>query len=105
MAEEDRLDMISVSSEDGEELMMQVEQYFYYNGEEYVYLREVADATEPESEPGNEYVMLVETSRDEEGEEVEDFVPIAPGLMESLLMTLRTRYRLPDEESAPGQDE
>ncbi len=98
MTEEDRLDIIEGSDEEGNQRFLKVEKYFYYNGEEYVLLREVEDeeGTQGEQE-GNLYVMMVQVSQDEEGEEVEDFVPIENGLMETLIKTIRINYKNPQE--------
>jgi len=101
MTEEDRLDIIEGSDEEGNQRFLKVEKYFYYNGEEYVLLREVKDeeGTQGEQE-GNLYVMMVQVSQDEEGEEVEDFVPIDNDLMETLIKTIKINYKNPQEADA-----
>jgi uncharacterized protein YrzB (UPF0473 family) len=101
MTEEDRLDIIESSDEEGNQRFLKVEKYFYYNGEEYVLLREVEDeeGTQGEQE-GNLYVMMVQVSQDEEGEEVEDFVPIDNDLMETLIKTIKINYKNPQEADA-----
>lgn len=101
MTEEDRLDIIEGSDEEGNQRFLKVEKYFYYNGEEYVLLREVEDeeGTQGEQE-GNLYVMMVQVSQDEEGEEVEDFVPIDNDLMETLIKTIKINYKNPQEADA-----
>lgn len=100
MSEEDRLDMVTLSDEEGNELLFSVAQYFYYNGQEYVHLHLREDQSPDQAEGQGDYVMLVETSQDEEGEDIEDFVPIEPALMESLLQALQARHRPmdPDQE-------
>lgn len=99
MTEEDRLDIIETSDEEGNTRFLKVEKYFYYNGEEYVLLREV-DSGEDEgaSDDSRLFVMLVQVSQDEEGEEIEDFVPIDEALMDSLIKTVKTHYSAPDED-------
>lgn len=98
MTEEDRLDIIVGNDEEGNDRFLKVEKYFYYNGEEYVLLREVEDEEgTPGQEEGSLFVMLVQVSRDEEGEEVEDFVPIGKDLMESLIRTIIVNYKNPPE--------
>lgn len=101
MTEEDRLDIIEGSDEEGNQRFLKVEKYFYYNGEEYVLLREVVDeeGTQGEQE-GNLYVMMVQVSQDEDGEEVEDFVPIDNDLMETLIKTIKINYKSPQEADA-----
>ena len=39
MSEEERLDVIEGTDEDGRQVLLVVEKYFFYNGEEYVLLR------------------------------------------------------------------
>lgn len=90
----DRLDIIEVSDESGDPMLMRVERYFYYNGEEYVLLRQVDSATDEAQPEGDErlYVMRVEVSLDEDGEEIEDFEPIDAELMESLIKTVQITF-------------
>lgn len=89
---EDRLDIITVTDEEGNELLLTVEQYFYYNGQEYVHLRLLPDESRP-GDGDDDYVMLVQTAQDEEGEDVEDFLPIDRELMDSLLQVIRAKHQ------------
>lgn len=89
---EDRLDIITVTDEEGNELLLTVEQYFYYNGQEYVHLRLLPDESHP-GDGDDDYVMLVQTAQDEEGEDVEDFLPIDRELMDSLLQVIRAKHQ------------
>lgn len=98
MSEEERLDIVTVSDESGRELLLTVEKYFYYNGQEYVHLRLVQDGAEPQED--QDYVMLVEVSRDEEGEEVEDFIPLEREQMDSLIQSILINYAAPVEDEA-----
>ena len=41
MSEAERLDIIEGTDEAGNPLLLRVEKYFYYNGEEYVLLQQV----------------------------------------------------------------
>ena len=99
MSEADRLDIIQTTDELGNSLMLLVEKYFYYNGEEYALLREVADENGKET-PGDArlHVMRIEVSTDEEGEEIEDFVPVAEDLEESLIRSIKISYTRPEAE-------
>ena len=47
MSEEERLDIVEGTDEDGNRLLLSVEKYFFYNGEEYVLLREVPEEDAP----------------------------------------------------------
>ena len=104
MSEVDRPDIIQAASEEGEDLFLSVERYFYYNGEEYVLLRQVQDA-QGAPLPGEPalHVMQVAVSQDEAGDEVEDFVPVEASLADSLLQAASIQYTKPDE--GQGTDE
>ncbi len=86
MSENERLDVIEGTDEEGNSLLLQVERYFFYNGDEYVLLKAM-DTTEETL-----YVMKVQVSQDEEGEAVEDFLPVEEELMESLLQVVSAQY-------------
>jgi len=102
MSEADRLDIIEGTDENGNPMLLRVEKYFYYNGEEYVLLEQV-DSEEDAGRAANDdrlYVMRVAVSQDEDGEEIEDFEPIDPALMESLIKTVRISYNRPAGDAA-----
>lgn len=106
MSEADRLDIIETIDEDGGEHFLQVEKYFYYNGEEYVLLREVLDdAGTLEEGDALLRVMRVEVTEDQDGEEVEDFVPVEDALETSLIKSVSIHYRAPQEERRADPDE
>ena len=86
MSENDRLDLIEGTDEEGNRLLLQVERYFFYNGDEYVLLKAMETVEE------TLYVMKVQETQDEEGEMVEDFLPVEEELMESLLKVVGARY-------------
>ena len=100
MSEEERLDIIEGTDEDGNRLLLTVEKYFFYNGEEYVLLKQYSeDEQKPAAEEGSEtlYVMRVAVSKDGDGEEVEDFEPIDEELAERLIPVIRARWETPDK--------
>ena len=41
MTDEERLDIIEGEDDEGNPMLLKVERYFYYNGEEYVLLRQI----------------------------------------------------------------
>ena len=86
MTDEERLDIIEGEDDEGNPMLLKVERYFYYNGEEYVLLRQI-DSEDDEGSDSDDrlYVMLVQVSKDEDGEEVEDFLPVEDDLMEALI--------------------
>lgn len=97
MSEADRLDIIEGTDDAGNPMLLRVEKYFYYNGDEYVLLQQVDSEDDAACDAGDErlYVMRVAVSKDEDGEEVEDFEPIDAELMESLIKTVRISYSRP----------
>ena len=103
MSEEERMDIVEGVDEEGIRLLLRVDRYFYYNGEEYVLLSDDVEGTKP-LEDATLYVMKVSVSKDEEGEEIEDFDPVEPELMDSLIEVIKTNYNggaadaLEDEE-------
>lgn len=103
MSEADRLDIIEGTDEAGNPMLLRVEKYFYYNGDEYVLLQQVDSEDDAACDAGDDrlYVMRVAVSKDEDGEEVEDFEPIDAELMESLIKTVRISYSRP----AAGEDD
>lgn len=106
MSEADRLDIVEIIDEDGGEHFLQVEKYFYYNGEEYVLLREVQDdAGTPEQGDARLRVMRVEVTEDQDGEEVEDFVPVEDQFETALIQSVSIHYQPPQEEPETATDE
>lgn len=113
MQEEDR-DIVEFTDDDGNSLLLEVLDSFYYNGEEFVVLGDVDDACECEQEDGacgcghehdedcehehSLYIMKVETSTDENGDEVEEFTPVEENLMEALIKIVETRFTEDDDE-------
>ena len=94
MSDLDRLDIIEGTDESGDPMLLRVERYFYYNGKEYVLLQHVDSETDDSQDEGDErlYVMQVDVSLDDDGEEIEDFVPIDADLMEAMIKTVRITY-------------
>lgn len=81
MSEEERIDIVEGVDEDGNRLLLRVNRYFYYNGEEYVLLSD--DVEENNVEEVSHYVMKVVPDEEEEG--MEDFVPVEDDLMDKLV--------------------
>ena len=78
-------DLIELLDEDGNEFVAEVVDYFFYNGEEYATL---ASAEEGETD---RFVMKVNSFTDEDGEEMEEFLPVEDSLEEMLIEIARTR--------------
>ena len=68
-------DLIVFETEDGEEVTFVIEDYFFYNGDEYAILTEYDTEKEIVKDEGS-IVCRVDTSTDENGEDIEEFVNI-----------------------------
>ena len=91
MADQDELDIIELEGEDGEVLRLCVERYFFYNGDEYVLLSD--DCGQNDGEEISHYVMKVQPLPDENGEEMEEFVPVDEDLMEQLIQVVEATFQ------------
>jgi len=92
-------DLVVFETEDGEEVTFAVEDYFFYNGEEYAILSEVTDEEEAEDEEGLEVIVCrIETGTDENGEETEEFVNIEDEELAAKLIEVANTRLSEDEE-------
>jgi len=92
-------DVIVFEGEDGEEYSFQVEDYFFYQGEEYAVLSEITKEEDEDSDRLECIVCRIDTSVDENGEEIEEFVNIEdPELAEKLIEIANTRITEENEE-------
>ncbi|MBR5561273.1 MAG: DUF1292 domain-containing protein [Clostridia bacterium] len=92
-------DVVEFVDDEGNTLLLEVMDYFFYNGEEFAALcdaKEEADGDESDDEPV--YIMKINSFVDENGEEMEEFVPPAEELMEKLISVVRTRFMDDDGE-------
>ncbi len=107
MSEDDRLDIIEGTDEDGNRLLLAVEKYFFYNGEEYVLLRAFEQEEGSARKAGAEadsltlYVMRVSVSKGEDGEEIEDFEPIDEELAQRLIPVIQARWKTGESGDVP----
>ena len=105
--EEEPRDLIEGVDEDGNNVLLEVVRYFFYNGEEYVVLGDAHESdcdcecehcegcAAEDEEAVNLYIMkVVETVED--GEEMEEFVPVDEDLMDQLIQVVEATYG--DEE-------
>ena len=99
MSEEERLDIVEGVDEEGNRLILRVNRYFFYNGEEYVLLSDDFEEPNPNLDEVMFYVMKVTESVDEDGEEIEEFEPVEQELMEQLIEVVKTNFDLLDELS------
>ena len=88
-AEEEVRDLIEGIDDEGNNVLLEVVRYFFYNGEEYVVLGEAHEGDcdceecdhcdcheeEDDEEAVNLYIMKV-VEKEEDGEEIEEFLPV-----------------------------
>ena len=113
--------VIEGTDEDGNKVLLQVLDYFFYNGEEYAILTDAEDEEScgcdacidhehddhcecdacVDEEIDNEeitcYIMKVITSTEEDGEEVEEFVPVDDALEAKLIEVATTKLSAEDD--------
>lgn len=118
--DEEQLDLITGTDEDGNEVTLQILDYFFYNGDEYAILTDAVedgcdcaecedhdhehacdcgcDACDGEHDEITCYIMKVVPSKDENGEEFDDFVPVEDEALEAKLIEVATTKLNADEE-------
>lgn len=109
--EEDSRDLIEGVDDEGNNVLLEVVRYFFYNGEEYVVLSEAQDSEcecdcehcehheeeTDEDEAVNLYIMKVVES-EEDGEEMESFVPVEDDdLLEKLIEVVQADFDSDEE--------
>ena len=104
-------DIIEMTDDEGNSILLEVVDYFFYNGEEYCILtdsigedggEEPDEQCAPEDESDEAegitcYIMKVNTSTDENGEELEEFIPVEDQALEAKLIEIAST-RLNDED-------
>ena len=90
------LDLIEMEDDNGGTVTLRVEKYFFYNGDEYVLLSDDIDGTLDESNVSR-YVMRVQPLP-EEGEDMEEFVPVDPGIEDKLIHAASVTFRGENED-------
>jgi len=94
-------DVVEFVDDEGNTLLLEVMDYFFYNGEEFAALCE-AKEEDAKSEDDGVYIMKINSFTDENGEEMEEFVPPEEELMEKLIAVVQTRF---DGEDADDEEE
>ncbi|MDR3051071.1 MAG: DUF1292 domain-containing protein [Oscillospiraceae bacterium] len=115
--DQDERDIVEFSDEEGNTLLLEVMDYFFYNGEEYAVLCDAdEEAGDHCGDPGCDchecdedhehtlYIMKVNTIMDENGEEMEEFVSPDESLLEQLIEVVRTRFS-EEEDDIPDEDD
>ena len=105
-------DVIEMTDDEGNTILLQIIDYFFYNGEEYAILTDsieedgdaepdeqcAPDDDTDEAEGVTCYVMKVNTITDENGEELEEFIPVEDQALEAKLMEVASTRLNEDDE-------
>ncbi len=91
-------DLIVFETEDGEEVTFVIEDYFFYNGEEYAILTEYDTEKEEVLDEGS-IVCKVVATEGENGEEDEEFIPVEDDEMAEKLIEIANAQLAEDEEA------
>lgn len=81
---DNELDVVVFVDDEGNEVTMEVMDYFFYEGQEYAVLCEYVEDAEESDEPREAYVMKVEPV----GEDEEEFIPVDEALAAKLIEIL-----------------
>ena len=90
-------DVVEFVDDEGNTLLLEVMDYFFYNGEEFAALCDAKEEGDESDEDGV-YIMKIDSFTDENGEEMEEFVPPEEELMEKLIAIVQTRFDGEDDE-------
>jgi len=92
-------DIVEFTDDQGNTLLLEVMDYFFYNGEEFAALCDAKeDPADDDPDDDAVYIMKINSFTDENGEEMEEFVPPEDELMEKLIQVVRTRFGDEDDE-------
>jgi hypothetical protein len=93
-------DLVVFETEDGEEMTFSIEDYFFYNGEEYALLADVDEESEEDEELGIGCIICkVTTETDETGEEQDVFEPVEDDELAEKLFQIAMTKMNEDEEA------
>jgi uncharacterized protein YrzB (UPF0473 family) len=100
-------DVIEMVDEEGNTILFSIIDYFFYNGEEYAILTDSIDEDTTDADAEDEgiacYVMKIVATTDENGEELEEFVPVEDQALEAKLMEIAS-MKLNSDEEADDED-
>ena len=111
--DQDERDIVEFSDEDGNTLLLEVMDYFFYNGEEFAVLcdadEEACDHCHDEEcdceDEQSLYIMKVVTVTGEDGEEMEEFISPDESMLEQLIEVVQARFSDEDDDDIVGDDE
>lgn len=91
----DELDLVVFEDDEGNELTMEVLDYFFYEGEEYAILTEYIENEDPDDHTQRDaFIMKVV----EVGEDEEEFVPVDDALADKLIELVESGAYDSDDE-------
>ena len=90
-------DLIVFETEDGDEVTFVIEDYFFYNGDEYAVLSEYDTEKDIVLDEGS-IVCKIESVTGENGEEDEEFVPVEDDELAEKLIEIANAQLAEDEE-------
>ena len=96
---DEELDLVTLEQEDGTQLTLRVERYFYYNGDEYVILSSDLSGGQPDPD---RYVMRVDAVEGEE--DMEEFTPIEDEELEVRLIRTAETVLNGEDEADDGEE-
>ena len=91
-------DLIVFEDEDGNEITFVIEDYFFYNGDEYAILTEYDTENDNVKSEEGSIVCKIETVEGEDGEEDEEFVPVEDEEFAEKLIEIANAQLAEDEE-------
>ena len=104
---DEELDLVVFEDDEGNEITMEVLDYFFYEGKEYALLAEVdedeaCDCEECDCEHERDaYIMEVVAV----GDDQEEFVPVAEELADKLIDIVQTELYEDDDEAEDDEEE
>ncbi len=101
---EDELDLVVFEDDEGNELTMEVLDYFFYEGQEYALLTEVQDDDESEADEASEREVVV-MQVVPVGEDEEEFIPVDDELSAKLIELVESGLYDEDEEFDEEDDD
>jgi len=106
----EEFDLIEMTDEEGNTLTFKIIDYFFYNGEEYAILTDSIEEDTTEADPDSEsagqvdcYVMKIVAVTGDDGEELEEFVPVEDQKLEAKLMEIAA-MKLNEDDEADDED-
>jgi hypothetical protein len=112
--DQEERDIVEFSDEEGNTLLLEVMDYFFYNGEEFAVLCDADQeaCAHAEDEPCDDcehehslYIMKVVTSTNEDGEEMEEFVSPEESMLDQLIEVVQARFSEDDDDEISVEDE